>query len=273
MKIAFMFMIYDSLEYEKVWSSFFKHAKSSQFSIYIHSKNGKTKLKDKLFIDAIIPSVPTKWGDLLYAEMQLFKYAYRKKSNHIFVLVSNSTIPLKSFDYVYNSLSQRSVSYVQQGKLPSFEWHNTNLPAVGVGRSSFRKGSQWVTLIRPHVKLIIDNTKLIEKWGMRNEDVIGDEVYIPTLLTYFKKETEMSDKTDTWVDWDTHKYAYNPETYKSVTLKMITSLLASKYLFARKFVKSAQVINGTRCTSHDVRNKKVVDLSKMLMYVVTKLCY
>jgi hypothetical protein len=261
MKIAFMFLIGDSIEYESVWSEFFKHAPKNKYSIYIHPKRPKTKLTDPLFKKSIIPSVHTAWGDLVPAEIQLFEYAYKSKSNQMFVLISNTTIPLKTFSQVYRALSVRTKSNIGFNKLKDSDcqWDASNLEDWGVKACNCMKGSQWVTLIRDHVGFILDYADLVEEWGMRNEDVVGDEIFIPTLMNEYGKRGESLGGCDTWIDWGVRASDDSPATYKKIELKLITSLISSDYLFARKFPGTAEVV---------VANKKVISLKKLLMYVV-----
>ena len=43
-KIAFLFLIYDSINQEDLWSQFFENVDSEKYSIYVHFKRNK-KLK------------------------------------------------------------------------------------------------------------------------------------------------------------------------------------------------------------------------------------
>jgi hypothetical protein len=261
MKIAFLFLIGDTIEYETVWAEFFKHAPKNQYSIYVHPKQSKTKLTDPLFKKAIIPSVDTAWGDLVPAEMQLFKYAYKSKSNQIFVLISNTTIPLKRFSQVYTELSTRTKSSIECSKLKDSDdqFDCSDLEDWGVKKSTCKKGSQWLTLVRNHVGFILDYEELLDVWGMRNKGVIGDEIFIPTLMTEYGKHNELISECDTWIDWGKRASDNSPATYKRVELKLITSLISSDYLFARKFVHDAIVV---------VDNKKVIHLRNILSYMI-----
>ena len=57
-----------------------------------------------------------------------------------------------------------------------------------VDRKDLRKHSQWITLIRPHVKIVLKNRDKVDLWGMRQEYVIADETYIGTLLQTKKQK-------------------------------------------------------------------------------------
>ena len=54
-------------------------------------------------------SVRTKWGDrsLIYAEGELYDEALEDKNNTVFVLLSETHIPIKSFDEAYEELMTR----------------------------------------------------------------------------------------------------------------------------------------------------------------------
>ena len=148
---------------------------------------------------------------------------------------------------------------VKKEKARDYDYAGAKLKEWGIKLRDTYRSDQWVTLIRPHVELLLKNTHLIEDWGMRGEWVIGDEVYIPTLLMYYKKSKEMEEGCDTWIDWGKKATENSPATYKKVELNLIVSIIASEYLFARKFLSDATVI---------VNKRKVSTLRQVLFDVV-----
>ncbi len=75
-KIAFCFLIYDSINHEELWNNFFANADRNKYTIYIHYKEN---LPLKHFEDNKIKnSIPTAWGDksLVKASNLLFRTAF-----------------------------------------------------------------------------------------------------------------------------------------------------------------------------------------------------
>jgi hypothetical protein len=106
-KIAFCFLTIDNIHKLDVWEQFFK-GNEDKYSIYIHPKNPEN-VSNKYKKNIIGNLVETKWGDvsLVRATLNLFKAAYQDPQNKMFVLVSDSCIPLNNFDFIYNELIVR----------------------------------------------------------------------------------------------------------------------------------------------------------------------
>ena len=106
MKIAFLFLVYDEIAHEDLWAKFFEGADPSLYTIYIHYKNNK-KLKhfEKYKLRNCIE---TKFADisLVHANNLMLREALRDEQNKKFINVSQSCIPLKSFNYIYDFLTR-----------------------------------------------------------------------------------------------------------------------------------------------------------------------
>ena len=106
-KIAFLFLIYDSINQEDIWYHYLKNIDKNKYNIYIHCKYNNIKLK--YFEEYKLKNcITTKWGDksLVVAQNILLEEALKDPSNQHFIFLSNSCIPIKSFNYVYNILDQ-----------------------------------------------------------------------------------------------------------------------------------------------------------------------
>ena len=255
-KIAFMFLIGRTIQYEDVWTSFFKQGMESEYSIYVHAKKKSDTDLSPFFKKHLIPSVYTAWGDLILGEYQLLKYAYKNRSNQYFVFISDTTIPLKSFGEVYGVITGSSKSRMCKNKnvreSTQEAWENSNMKGH-VDRKDLRKNSQWITLIRPHVKIVLKNRDKVDLWGMRQEYVIADETYIGTLLQT-KKQKNIKNVCDTYANWERSKNIDSPYTYESIDINELIDLLASDYLFARKFTKTCTIKKNKRkiCSLYDL---------------------
>ena len=100
-KIAFCFLIYDSINQEEIWNGFFKNIDPNKYNIYIHYKiNKPLKYFEKYKLKNCIP---TKYADisLVKAQNLLLQEAINDEYNKHMIFLSNSCIPLKSFKFIY----------------------------------------------------------------------------------------------------------------------------------------------------------------------------
>lgn len=243
-KIAFMFLVIDKFHHEQIWAKFFKGASKNKYSIYIHAKDDQdTNFENQLFKDAVIPSVETAWGYLMGAEFQLLSHALKKKNNSYFVLLSDTCIPLKSFNDVYSTITNRTKSMLCPSKSSTrTAWNNYyDEMEHAVEKDGFLKHSQWITLTREDAEFGYQQKDLLEDWGLENVQA-PDEVFFGTVLLSHNKVSVNEKDCDEWVDWKTSDSYSSPRTYDEISVELLSSLLASKFLFARKFPKDSIVI-------------------------------
>ncbi|KAL4555522.1 hypothetical protein LXL04_038144 [Taraxacum kok-saghyz] len=119
MKIAFLFLVRDNLPLDFLWHNFFKNADPENFTIYIHSKPGfvfdKSATRSAFFYNRQLKnSVEVGWGKptMIEAEKLLFKSAFEDTNNQIFILLSDSCVPLYNFSYIYKYIMSSPRSYV-----------------------------------------------------------------------------------------------------------------------------------------------------------------
>lgn len=238
-KIAFCFLIYDEILNEEMWYDFFKDVDVSKYSIYIHYKKDiplkyfqKYKLKQKDII-------PTKYADisLVYAHRRLFECAYLDVDNYKFINISQSCIPLKNFNYVYDKMIGDNNSYFNicphEHSFPRAE------PALKfLTREKIYKSHNWFILNREHVNFCIDN---------QNQEKYFENVGCPEehhFITLIKNNTDSNviytdnaaENATTFTNWKEGKNS-SPKTYNSITLKEFLHLLNAPCLFGRKFSK------------------------------------
>ena len=109
-KIAFCFLIYDTIHHEDLWKLFFDRVDPSKYSIYIHYKHNVPLH----YFDAYkLPHcIDTTYADcsIVHAQNVLLEHALREEDNQHFIFLSQSCIPLKHFNYIYHHLDH-TVSY------------------------------------------------------------------------------------------------------------------------------------------------------------------
>ncbi|XP_031274962.1 glycosyltransferase BC10-like [Pistacia vera] len=227
-KIAFLFLVRRDLPLDFLWESFFENAAVANFSIYIHSAPGfvfdESTTRSKFFYGRQLSnSIQVAWGEssMIAAERLLLEAALGDPANQRFVLVSDSCVPLYNFSYIYNYLMASPRSFVDSfldGK--EGRYHPKMSPVIPKDR--WRKGSQWISLIRSHAEVIVDDEiifpvfkKLCKRRPpvdaskgklnlklQKQHNCIPDEHYVPTLLAMCGLEGELERRTLTYTQWN-----------------------------------------------------------------------
>ncbi|XP_010526371.1 PREDICTED: uncharacterized protein LOC104803954 [Tarenaya hassleriana] len=235
-KIAFMFLTPGSLPFEKLWDRFFQ-GHEGKFSIYIHASKERPSHVSPYFVDREIRSDEVVWGgiSMIDAERRLLANALRDPENQQFVLLSDSCVPLRSFEYIYNYLMYTNISFVDcfddPGPHGSGRHMDHMLPEIP--KKDFRKGAQWFTMKRQHAVVIMADSLYYSKFrdycrpGVEgNKNCIADEHYLPTFF-HMLDPGGISNWTVTHVDWSERKWhpkTYLPEDITPKFLKNLTSI-------------------------------------------------
>jgi hypothetical protein len=230
-KLAFCFLITDGLNQYEKWFRFFHTIPSSKYTIFAHCKNAdcdlgwfnKFKLKE---------TVPTKWGDISIVKAQnlLYKEALKDPENYKFINVSQSCIPIHSFDYIYEYLTKDDMSIINM--CPTHQcFPRCNALLEHLPRNSILKSHQWMVLNREHTHLCVWSKGFISIF----EGVpCPDEHFNITLINRRGDKSKLMYDVITYANWDDPD-ADSPKTYTSVKDCDIESLKKQGYLFARKF--------------------------------------
>ena len=121
-KIAFLFLTYSNLKRPDIWNRFFdikdnditKSQYYNKFTIYNHAKEPE-KITDLLLKDKHIPEhIDTCWScaNLVEANILMINQALKDPLNKKFILVSDSCIPLVSFNTFYNEVMKDDKSRI-----------------------------------------------------------------------------------------------------------------------------------------------------------------
>ncbi|MBA3953856.1 hypothetical protein H0X48_00845 [Candidatus Dependentiae bacterium] len=239
MKIAFLFLTIATMYHENIWQNYFR-GKESHCSIYIHSKNSLPN--SSAFKQYELSSKkPTTWSNTMRAQIELIKHALKDPANSKFVFLSESTLPLCSFEDTYKTIMRHDKSEFNYFPNP----HAINGSAFNPARSLKEipknlqmKHSQWIILNRKHAELIAkDNyyVTITDRYSCDNEHYAGTFLAAHNLL----KEVVKKDRT--FVDWDrgseSHPYTFS-NFYNQKDLSLIVKAKRAGCLFARKFDKS-----------------------------------
>lgn len=120
-KIAFLFLIIDNPNFHEIWDKYFE-GNEDKFNIYIHPKFPENHTWKP---EHIIKNLqPTKWGFIVDAYMELFKTAFENKDNFKFITISESCVPIKPFNMLYDEiiLSNISLSFIKKMNISKYDY-------------------------------------------------------------------------------------------------------------------------------------------------------
>ncbi|CAN1825500.1 Glycosyltransferase BC10 [Linum perenne] len=193
-KIAFMFLTPNVLPFEKLWEKFFE-GHEERFTIYIHSSRNKPVHTSRYFAGRDIHSDKVEWGkiSMVDAERRLLAHALLDPDNHQFILLSDSCVPLRTFNYVYNFLMFTNVSYIDSYVDPGPHGNGRYSEHMSpeVHYADFRKGAQ------PN---------------MNGKNCYADEHYLQTFFTMIDPHG-IAKWSVTHVDWSEGKW--HPRSYRA----------------------------------------------------------
>ncbi len=248
MKIAFLFLIVSGINHEKIWLNFFNHHEDRS-SIYIHSKY--PMLSDSAFQQFEIPvKVPTTWKNTMNAQIELLREALKDEDNQKFVFLSETAIPLQSFDFVYETLMAHPKSQFEFWPNPNEDrnWGPT------IPNEKALKNHQWVVLNRKHAELMAKDTEIINVITK----VWFDNEHYPSIFLALKGLLHEVEPTNTtFVIWDavgcTLPVEFLDLSSNDYTPRLIEAIKEKKYLFGRKF--------GRECNLDYLKPYLALDLS------------
>lgn len=247
-KIGFCFLIYDIINLEELWHIFFSNINANKYGIYIHYKENKPLKYFESF--KLKECIPTSYGcvSIVHAHNLLFKTAYNDGCFKI-ISLSQSCIPLKSFDHIYRFLTKDNKSHFNMFRRgPHIVFPRCDSLKVKYPLEDIQKSSNWFILNRECCELVINNsTDTIDEDFSKVE--FPEEHYFITTM-YFHKKTEQIEFHEiheprnftTFTNWNSHPYKfpslYGLKEYESISEEELTYLLYdSQCLFGRKFKK------------------------------------
>lgn len=168
---------------------------------------------------------------MMQAVRAMLAAALANPLNQKFVLLSEACAPLYPPAAFHAAIIREPLSRVDACGRRDLMWERWTwrFDASGVKPSSWRKGSQWIALTRPHASLVAADTAVVSAFARHctyGEDAdtgtwracVSDESYVPTLLAHHGRDNE-TDCTGglTAVDWvrkagtGAHPHTYGDE--------------------------------------------------------------
>ncbi|CDY66259.1 BnaAnng21940D [Brassica napus] len=138
-------------------------ADQANFSVYVHSQpdfvfNEETTRSHYFYNRQLNNSINVIWGEysMIQAERLLLSTALDDHSNQRFILLSDSCAPLYDFGYIYKYLISSPRSFVDSFINTKERRYSMNMSSV-IPEEKWRKGSQWISVIRSHAELIVND--------------------------------------------------------------------------------------------------------------------
>lgn len=243
-KLAFLFLIYDEINFENIWHKFFINIDKNKYNIYIHQKNNfQLQFFNQYKINQIIPTSYQSHISLVLAFNRLIEEALKDPDNSHFILLSGSCIPAKPFNYIYDFLNPNFSYFNICPQEQCFPRANQTLQFID--KKFIQKSSTWCILNKKHANVLIKETFYIN-WF---KDCYGaDEHAYITSLFYHNLQNELITTPNialnatTFTNWEGMDYPY-PSTnglknYDFISNEELMNILRSYgTLFARKFNK------------------------------------
>ena len=246
-KVAFCFLLYDSIVHRKIWETFFKQdlLSDKSYSIYSHLKEATDKTPGWIK-DARVKSVPTDYcgAGIALAWATMLREALKDPMNKYFTILSGECIPLCSFDKTIKTITKLKKSMIT--------------PQMVIDKKNgIYLASQWTILTRDAAKKLVSlydtdrGAKYLEFLKKHNTDPEDDETlcpdeyypiswfahnYGPPTSSTFKQK--FNTKPSTWIKWNYNRsipYKINSTQVR----KFRSNICKSGSLFGRKFTKPA----------------------------------
>lgn len=241
-KIAFCFLIYDIINQEEIWNFFFQNVDPNKYNIYIHYKFNKPLFFFEKY--KLANCIETKYCDvtIVHAHNLLFKKALEDGCDKI-ISLSQSCIPFKSFDYIYNSLTNDDYGHFniapQRQCFP-----RCDILLNYYDHKNIQKSSNWFILNKKVGELVTNYDK--EKINQEYSSIwCPEEHYFITLIYQNNLQNEiittpnLANGATTFTNWEGMDYKYVVDSglknYTSIPEEEIEYLLNSNCFFGRKF--------------------------------------
>lgn len=194
MKIAFLFLTLDNINHPIYWNNYINN---KNINIYVHAKN-----PDKITIpwmkeNIIKNTVETAWGYIVEAYILLLKTAFENKENIKFITISESCIPIKSFNSLYQFLKSDNIktSYIKNLKIKKYDYEQRIKTQKDYKQFHFTKHLARFCLSRYHVQLLLEKKEELKFFYKMH---VGDEFF----LSLISESDYIKDFSITFDNWD-----------------------------------------------------------------------
>ena len=242
-KIAFLFLTRDNITTYDTWMKYLK-GNDDRYSIYVHPKNPE-KVTQKLIKDNIIKEhVETGWGTIgsVRANLLLLKYALMDPMNKMFILVSESCMPVQSFNNFYDFIFKDMKTYMCYFVQDLHRYDNIKNPKIT--KDMFKKHcAQGIVFNRNDAMILVNNdiTKDWENVGCVDESYFYNNITMKDKINNYKITYDIfGNEKDVGLSYDHLKMNMSSGSMPSfVTLNndFIDMIKKNGYYFMRKIDK------------------------------------
>jgi hypothetical protein len=217
-KVAFLFLVINDINYPTIWENYFR-GNEDKISIYCHPKNPE-KVETPWLKNNIIPHiVETGWGYITNAYFTLFYEALKNPQNQKFVVISESCLPLKSFNAFYDKLASDNIktSYIKFWDVTPYDLRER---LKNQDRYSYMV-EKYGNFTKHYARFCLSRYHILKLFGLREEPDfekypvyqtnkalnffnrmhVGDEFFL-TLLNPFRNKGLIVDFEITYDDWE-----------------------------------------------------------------------
>ena len=277
MKIAFLFLTLDNINWPEFWNDYVTH---KNINIYVHPKYPNKVTVPWMKENIIDKTVNTGWGYIVEAYIQLLTEAMKDTSNKKFITLSESCIPVKPFDVLYQDLKKDNIktSYIKFMKIKKYDVEERIKTQKNYKQFKFRKHYARFCLSRYHAKILLQKKEQLKFFYKMH---VGDEFFLSLLypfqyiknqaITYdnwdaVQKQIEkinmkiktlyekMENNTNTNLNSnielkikelknEKYRISANPYSYHKVYKKNVQEVLKSDYYFWRKFPTDSNIMD------------------------------
>jgi hypothetical protein len=175
-KIAFLLLTIDDINFPSIWDKYLAN-NEDKYTFYTHAKNPQNiKWRKESIIKNL---VDTEWGFITRAYIELLKAALIDKDNYKFITISESCVPIQSFDAFYNDVINDERSWIKLLEITPYKKANV---LKHTDKDFIHHYARWC-INRHHTKKILSNDL-----DFFHKMHIGDEYFLSALypLTNFK---------------------------------------------------------------------------------------
>jgi hypothetical protein len=242
MKIAFCFLTYDLIIRYDLWNRFFEDIDPEKYYLFIHPKNIEKypNLNYTFQYNIVKNRVKTTAKDnisIVHATLQLLKEAYQsdEKITH-FIFLSQSCIPLYSFNTIYNiviQLPNSILSYIDKNRKERYFQLSNNVKKI-INYSDFVKQQPNMILTREDLNLLLINNYTTHFTNMTCPD---EHYFINVLLHILKRK--IIKKQIHFCNFDLSRT--QALEFNNIDKNLINNIRNLGFLFMRKAVKNSNI--------------------------------
>ena len=235
-KIAFCFLTYENISQPELWNIFFSN-KEDKHNIYIHNKSEFKDEKYSFDLFCIDNIVETKYAHIsvIKATIEMFKKALLDNDNQYFVLLSETCIPLYSFEYIYNRIQKINSNIIQISNNNSIERFDDLTDTNFFDKNNFTKQSSCMILNRSTAEFFTNN----DFTYLFNDNFYApDEHYFVNLLHKYNIPYVNSPINYSHWEWN---HIGRPKTYDELTMEEIMQIRSEGFIFMRKISKDCKL--------------------------------